>query len=86
VAAGGGVSFQHNILPATIFWAGAFICLGFAVALFYEGFAVMTGWAPTISSTVVGQVLTHPRWSYVWVALAFAGIGALAVHFLGWRP
>lgn len=73
-----------RILGSLIFCAGAIICLGFAVALFYETLAVATGRIPTISDIVAGTVLDHPVWAYVWVAAAFFGFGLLLDHFTGW--
>lgn len=73
-------------LEAVLFWGGGLICLGFALSLVYEGLAVAIGAVPPISDIVAGTVLAHPVWGYVWTAVAFALIGGLLVHFLGWRP
>ncbi len=77
---------RYRLVDAVLFGGAALVCLGLALALAYEAFAMATGGVPTISDIVASSAFTHPIWS----RLAYMGagllIGGLAVHFGGWRP
>ena len=73
-------------MAGSIFLAAALICLGFFVALAYEGYAVITGKDPTISAITALQIASHPVVSGLAIFGSGVLIGALVTHFTNWRP
>lgn len=75
-----------RVLFGLIFASAGTILLGFAMAMYYEGFAFFTRKVPTISAITAEQLLAHPHWFVTGVFMAGILLGALVTHFTHWTP
>lgn len=77
------VAGATTVWASLLFWAGSLICLGFTVALAFEGWAVMTG-HETISSITANAIHDSPWKAMIGVAFFFFMAGLLLAHFTNW--
>ncbi len=75
-----------RLLDASLFAAAALVCLGLALAMAYESWALASGAAPTISDILASGAFTHPVWARIGFFAAGLVVGGLAVYFGGYRP
>jgi F0F1-type ATP synthase membrane subunit c/vacuolar-type H+-ATPase subunit K len=74
----------QSVIGGLIFVAAALIVSGFAIALWFESFAVITGREPTISQITALQIGSHPVVAGLAFLLAGILIGTLITHFTHW--
>ena len=74
----------QQIVGGSIFVAAALIVSGFALALWFESFAVLTGREPSISQITALSIGSHPVVAGLAFLVAGILIGALTVHFTRW--
>ena len=73
-----------RVLGGVIFIAAALIVSGFALALWYEAFAVLTGRQSTISSLSASAIAQHPHIALLSTLVIGVLLGALVTHFTRW--
>ncbi len=75
-----------RILSGLIFVAAGLILTGFALAMFFEAAAIITGKEPTISRLSAQAIADHPHLALLTTLLIGILVGALVTHFTNWRP
>lgn len=75
-----------RIAAGAVFGSVALILLGFALAMAYESFAIITGKDSTISALTAATIASHPHIALLAAFGAGTLLGALITHFTNWRP
>ncbi len=75
-----------RVFSGLLFVGVGLILAGFAVAMFFEAFAILTGREPTLSALSASAIAQHPHLALLFTLLVGILIGALVTHFTNWKP